>query len=179
MQDTDSLVFSCGESVFDECVDEEKRATYEESRGEIFEVPNSDCVQHSRLKVEGVFRGGLFRSMKSYYLLPLIEGYLCEECGAAGGCCSHIPSGEMESRPLVRAKGLTRNVQNEMQKEHFEMSEERQPYFATYSLRPTSAQEMTIGVYTKRNSSCINFKRSVDKASSKKSFSLALKNVKS
>lgn len=160
------MCFICSETNLVDCVESDKRTEYQQKQYEIFEMPNSQGVQHSRLKVEGIFRGGLFRSMKSYYLVPLLESHLCEQCGREGGQCDHPSSSQPVSKPVVRAKGLTRNVQNVMVEDNFRVSEERQPYFATYSLRPTPAQEMTIGIYTKKNSSCINFKRKVGQVSS-------------
>lgn len=142
---------------------EEKLADFDAAENAIFEHKISDTVQHSKLKSEGTYQGGLFRSMKSYYLLPPLRDYLCPTCGRDDcGCGGGETRGEGE--PVVRAKGLPRSVQKAMVPEHFRMGESDQPYFANYALRPTPAQDMTIGVYTKRNSSCINFKRRVEQA---------------
>ena len=124
-QDTDSLIFYLAEKNVRDCVLVDKLAEYDEVEPSIFEVKNANTVQHSRLKVEGVFKGGLFRSMKSYYLMPAIDDYLCHTCGQDD--CGCTGQAEVEAAPVVRAKGLTRNVQKSMKAEHFQMRETDKP----------------------------------------------------
>jgi hypothetical protein len=104
---------------------------------EIFERPDSVLAQPGRLKYEGIFGSGYFRTMKSYYLEKLTE----------------------EERDVCRMKGVAHAVQRKMKPAQFGQSEREIDFFAAYSLRPTLAGEMTIVRTVRKNNCSINFKR--------------------
>ena len=104
---------------------------------EIFERPDSVLAQPGRLKYEGIFGSGYFRTMKSYYLEKLTE----------------------EEKDVCRMKGVAHAVQRKMKPAQFGQSEREIDFFAAYSLRPTLAGEMTIVRTVRKNNCSINFKR--------------------
>lgn len=129
------MIFWLSEETLRECVKPSLLAKFDSEKKNIFdEFEDPQVLPHSRLKLEGNFSQGWFRSMKSYYLTK-------------------------NDTKIVRAKGVTKTVQKELNSCHFQVCEKRPHYFTNYALRPTQAQEMTLGVYTKKNTSCLNFKR--------------------
>lgn len=136
MQDTDSLVFWLAEKELRDCVRPELLSKFDEEKKFIFEdFAPAGQLPHSRLKLEGSFRRGWFRSMKSYYLA------------------------NDDEKPVLRAKGVTRLVQSSLSEKHFEINEKDQFYFTNYALRPAPSNEMTLGKYTRKNATCLNYKR--------------------
>ena len=72
--------------------------SFDLTAAEMFEDPDSDRHQSAKFKLEGVFRSGLFRSSKAYYLEDRTEDDL---------------------RSIVRMRGVPRKHQRDLQKEHF------------------------------------------------------------
>lgn len=134
------MIFWLSEPTLRQCVSPELLQKFDERKKYIFdEHVEPGQLPHSRLKLEGHFGRGWFRSMKSYYLTTPAENV-----------------------KVVRAKGVTKTVQRNLEQEHFEVGEDRQFYFTNYALRPTQPHEMTLGVYTRKNTTCLNFKRRLE-----------------
>ena len=143
--DTDSLVFFVAGNTLDEVIREDMRVLWElYMKKTIMECEASEFVQEGKLKIEGVYVSGLFRSMKSYFLQET----------------------EDPKDKLVRAKGMPNVVQKVMTDEDFRMTEEiDNRHFNFFKLRPTQGMSITLGQYTRVNSTCINPKRNLKRVS--------------
>ena len=137
--DTDSLVWYVdGEDIADAVLPECRDRFESVVAPTIFGDPDGEKVPHSKLKLEGKFGQGLFRGMKSYYLMDEIGG---------------------DGSATVRARGVVRAVQAKMKPDHFRMTESGTETLNNYALKPTPAMDMTIAFQSRRNATCLNYKR--------------------
>lgn len=132
---SDSLIFELASKDVVSCVIPSKRAEFLRNKHKIFEDPNSPETQCSKLKTEGVYKYGLFRCLKSYYLQPFSD-----------------------SEPEVRCKGLARSVRAKMQAEDF-TTQKTNRSFTSMHLAPTIGGEMSLQMRSKVMTSAINVKR--------------------
>lgn len=91
-----------------------------------------------RLKLEGLFQSGLFRTSKAYRLVAADDA----------------------DELVMRMKGVGYRIRESLREEHFEQGEAGGRFFCSYSLRPTPACEMTLRYDCRKETSCLNPKRS-------------------
>ena len=137
--DTDSLVWYVdGDDISDALLPESRKHFESVVAATVFGDPDGEKVPHSKLKLEGKYGQGLFRGMKSYYLMDEIGG---------------------DGKATVRARGVVRAVQAKMKPDHFRMTESGTETLNNYALKPTPAMDMTIAFQSRRNATCLNYKR--------------------
>ena len=137
--DTDSLVIYISGTDLEDSVLPSEREHFDKVLAEtIFGDASGELVPHSKLKLEGKYRQAWFRGMKSYYLK--------DELGKEG-------------TDTVRARGVVRSVQSKMTPELFKMTEAGTETFNNYAIKPTPSMDMTITRQSRRNATCINYKR--------------------
>jgi hypothetical protein len=116
--DTDSCIFSFTYSELEKCILPEKLSVF--LRQNII-VKNVKCKQsfHGKLKCEGVYAGGRFRTIKIYRLYSKRDLY-------------------------TRCKGINRYQANELPNSTFDTFDENVNTIQRHALKPTSAGEMCI-----------------------------------
>ena len=134
---SDSAYFHTSTPELRDCVPDELKPLFDASRQLMLEDPKAAKHQSGLLKLEGKFRAGYFRAMKSYFLVPECE----------------------EEKPYLRAKGVKKSVREKMDKSHFKMKEEKKSYFQSFRLAPTQGGEIQLMVNARRNVIQINPKR--------------------
>ena len=133
------MIFYATEEKLENCVLPELQDLFDRERSSIFEDPTSLQAQMGRLKHEGVYSAGWFRTIKSYYLKGRTD----------------------EESDLFRMKGVSQMVQRQMTDVEFHVGETDASYFHSFALRPSAGGEMTINLMRRQNNSCFNFKRSM------------------
>jgi len=138
--DTDSLVlYIDGTDLEDSVLTSAKKHFDEVLVDTIFGDGQGELVPHSKLKLEGKYRQAWFRGMKSYYLKDEM--------------------GKGEGTDTVRARSVVRSIQAKMTPELFYMTESGTHTLNNYAIRPTPSMDMTITRQSRRNATCINYKR--------------------
>lgn len=106
----------------------------------LFENMDEDVCQNGKQKLEGVYRGGYFRSTKVYRLLDSI--------GAGDD--------------ILRCKGTPRSVIRALEPRHFDVRcKDESEMVAAWALRAQPTLDMGLSVQTRRLPIRINFKRHV------------------
>ncbi len=144
--DTDSMyLFTHFPNLVDN-VRPEKRDVFERHRDDIFERSNSDLCQVGKMKSEGIWSSGYFRTLKTYLLIPHSK----------------------EEERVIKAKGTPRSVNKKLEIENFisplpvrsdREEKKREAMTAFWSLRPTAGFNMCLSVQTRIAPSGINYKR--------------------
>ena len=145
--DTDSLMIFVRHRKFEDNLRPEFLRLFERHRNAVLEDADSPWAQNNRLKLEGVFGGSLFTTLKCYTLLPLEE------------------EGEHEEE-VKKTKGIGRVPREKMNRALFSLpppgadaSEDSRPLTASWVLRATRGLTMTMHVRTARLPNPTNFKR--------------------
>lgn len=147
--DTDSMMWWIAEDDLPSCVPPDKRAMFDKVAAKMFQdgkgfaddaIPCT-AVPHSRLKYEGTFSAALIRSIKCYYLHPFEE----------------------EEKPWIKCKGVKGVVRKNLKPENFKVGEENPFYYKAFGMKATAAKEMTIELTSRKQMSCINYKRNFHK----------------
>jgi hypothetical protein len=138
--DTDSCIWSFAEQDLARCLLEEKLAEWDQAN--ILADESSDQSCHGKLKLEGMFAYGEFRSLKMYRLWK-------EPPAMAPVAHHHSADGAGEHRPAppgeiyTRCKGVTRATAGRLPDVCFETREVRDPTIVhRTSLRPTRTGEI-------------------------------------
>jgi hypothetical protein len=132
LSDTDSIVVATAFPSLVQCLRSEDAASVAELNS-MFEDPLSPLHQAGRLKSEGWYTAGLFRSAKSYFL-----------------------SGKVDVR---RMRSVPRRVQQSLSASHFgQDSAKNTSVFRTKSLRPTLGLQVAVLEESRRISHSLNFK---------------------
>ncbi len=149
--DTDSLMWFVRHRRLEDNVRREFLPLFERYRNAILEDEDSPWAQNNRLKLEGVFGGSLFTTLKCYTLLPLEENEGDE--------------------PVKKTKGIGRVPREKMTPAHFLLpapsrddnaaaaAQDERPLTASWVLRATRGLTMTMHVRSARLPNPNNFKR--------------------
>lgn len=132
---SDSLIFELASTDVLSCVIPSRRSDFLRNKHKYFEDPDSPLTQAGKLKCEGVFKYGLFRCLKSYYLQPFTS-----------------------SDPEVRCKGVARVVRDKMTPGDFTTLKTNRS-FTSMHLAPTVGGEMSLQLRSKVMTSAVNVKR--------------------
>lgn len=132
--DTDSCIFSLTYSSIEECLKNDKRKLFEEK--DILANENAKTSFHGKMKCEGIYKGGHFRTIKIYRLYSADDLY-------------------------TRCKGVNRKQADKLPNITFDHQDNSINTIERRALRPTAAGEMCI-IHESRSLACpINLKRYV------------------
>lgn len=138
-KDTDSIFVFTREEKFEDNVRPSMRAFYERTREDIFVDEQSAHTQAGKMKLEGVYKGGLFRTVKSYMLL------------------------DSEDRVEIKCKAIGNVAKRQLEARHFlpptEGEEEDVISFWRLGGIPGESGELGMNVSGKKLPSRVNFKR--------------------
>ena len=138
--DTDSCIFSQTFSNWEDCVRPDKRELWASSR--VMADEQADRSYHGQLKCEGVYRGGLFKTLKIYRLFD--------------------PLGETPY--YSRCKGVSRHFSDRLPLDSFDASQTASTVVNRTCLKPTPAGQILVASESKRLAMAFNFKRKVDRS---------------
>lgn len=102
----------------------------------------ADRSYHGQLKCEGVYRGGLFKTLKIYRLFD--------------------PLGETPY--YSRCKGVSRHFSDKLPLDSFDASQTASTVVNRTCLKPTPAGQILVASESKRLAMAFNFKRKVDRS---------------
>ena len=131
--DTDSCLWSLTYQTLEECILDEKRDEWR--RRDIIADEDSERSCHGKLKLEGTYRGGLFKTTKIYRLF--------DEC------------------VYTRCKGVNRYVAERLENRHFDVDWNSAVTVHRTCLRPTRTGEIVIASEARSLSVPFNLKRHV------------------
>jgi len=131
--DTDSCLWSLTYQSVEECLLDEKRGEW--ARRDIIADESSPTSCHGKLKLEGTYRAGLFKTTKIYRLF--------DEC------------------VYTRCKGVNRHIAERLEDRHFDVDWNNPVTVHRTCLRPTRTGEIVIASEAKSLSVPFNFKRHV------------------
>ena len=136
--DTDSCIFSMTYSSWEDCVKPDKWCLWNSSR--VMADEDGESSFHGQLKCEGIYKGGLFKTMKIYRLFD--------------------PQGKTPY--YSRCKGVSRHMSNKLPLESFDSSLTDSLVVTRNSLRPTPAGQIVVTRESRKLAVAFNFKRKVD-----------------
>ena len=139
--DTDSMFWALGNSDLKKCVLPNLLDEFEIKTKNMFVDPNSKQTQAGKLKLEGFYKAGYFKCIKNYILIPFEQSSL---------------------KKNVKSKGMAYQIQNKMEKEHFEMNNfaAEQLFFQNYKLHPTvGSEQIFLSLQKRKMTNALNCKR--------------------
>ena len=140
--DTDSLIIACAGSDFRQLIKKEYEHLYEDVAKFLFEDENSPVAQPGLFKIEGVWKAGLFRSEKAYYLE------------------NRQPDGEVVT--LKRLRSVARKYQEGLSRETFGQDPlTNSTNVRGLDMRPTLGLEVVMVHQGRTLAHATNFKRSM------------------
>ena len=132
--DTDSCIFSMSRPSWEECVLPEKLKYWYEQKVMADEEGDSSC--HGQMKCEGVYGGGLFKTLKIYRLYDKKE-------------------------PYTRCKGVNRQLAKKLEDRAFDASDSTRTVLTRTCLRPTPSGQIAMLKESRSLAVAYNFKRKV------------------
>ena len=136
--DTDSCIFSMTYISWEDCVKPDKWMLWLSSS--VMADEDADSSFHGQLKCEGIYRGGLFKSMKIYRLFD--------------------PQGKTPY--YSRCKGISRHFSEKLPLSSFDSSLLDKTVVSRNCLKPTPAGQILVINESRQLSIAFNFKRKVD-----------------
>ena len=151
--DTDSIMLFLSSANLRECVKEGRLDEFEQIHREIFVDPRSDVTQAGRLKLEGFYQSGFFRSVKSYVLNPFPND---------------------DTKRVVKSKGIAKIIREKLPNEAFYIDDKQchlhnpkrgqkrkqeDMFFQSLCLHPTMGDQIFLSVKRRRMANAINCKR--------------------
>ena len=151
--DTDSIMLFLSSANLRECVKDGRLEEFEQIHHEIFVDPLSKVTQCGRLKLEGFFQSGFFRSVKSYVLNPFPHE---------------------KTKRVVKSKGIAKLVREKLPDEAFhimdkedhltspkcgEKRKQEDMFFQNLCLHPTMSDQIFLSVKRRKMANAINCKR--------------------
>ena len=132
------MLFQASPDIRD-CVAPEKLEQFDKEKEKIYVDPNSLQTQAGKLKQEGFFQSGFFKSPKCYVLNPFFE---------------------LEER-IVKSKGLAREIREKIPDKSFKIKRkaDTELFYQHYSLHPSISECVYISLKRKKMSNAINCKR--------------------
>ena len=132
--DTDSCIFSMSRPSWEECVLPEKLKYWYGQKVMADEEGDSSC--HGQMKCEGVYGGGLFKTLKIYRLYDKKE-------------------------PYTRCKGVNRQLAKKLEDRAFDASDSTRTVLTRTCLRPTPSGQIAMLKESRSLAVAYNFKRKV------------------
>lgn len=150
--DTDSIIFSLTRSRLESCILPEMMSRW--TKRAIIANPKSKESCHGLMKLEGMYRAGLFRTFKIYRLfnesevLARLDASRKEDLHAAceEGECTAVDDSQLPPASYTRCKGISRYLANQLTDSTFctaDKDEER-PVLHRRVLRATRAGEIQL-----------------------------------
>ena len=135
--DTDSCIFSMTYPHWDDCVRPDRWDLWKESK--VMADETGDQSFHGQLKCEGLYRGGLFKTLKIYRLFdPLAK-----------------------DKYYTRCKGVTRHLAEKLPHSAFDSLNLDRPVVSRTCLKPTAAGQITVTKESRQLAVAFNLKRHV------------------
>ena len=157
--DTDSVFFFVSSPEITSCIKEGQSQMFENEKSNIFGNPSSPHTQAGKLKMEGYYQAGIFRSVKNYILVPFDE----------------------KEPSLVKSKGMPKIIRNKMTVDSFhikprhqdkdssgdddqkskkrKLQSDAEEFYQHYSLNPTMGEQIFIEIKRRKMSNALNCKR--------------------
>ena len=132
--DTDSCIFSMTYATWEECLKPEFMDLWRSSNVMADEEGLASC--HGQMKCEGVYGGGLFKTLKIYRLYDKKE-------------------------PYTRCKGVNRHLAKRLEDAAFDVNDPQKTVLTRTCLRPTSSGQITMLRESRSLAVSYNFKRKV------------------
>ena len=132
--DTDSCIFSMTHSTWEECLKPEFIELWRSSNVMADEEGDKSC--HGQMKCEGIYGGGLFKTLKIYRLYDKKE-------------------------PYTRCKGVNRHLATRLEDSAFDVNNPQKTVLTRTCLRPTPSGQITMLRESRSLSVAYNFKRKV------------------
>ena len=132
--DTDSCIFSMTYATWEECLKPEFLDLWRSSQVMADEDGIASC--HGQMKCEGVYGGGLFKTLKIYRLYDKKE-------------------------PYTRCKGVNRHLAKRLEDTSFDVQDSQKTVLTRTCLRPTPAGQITMLKESRSLAVSYNFKRKV------------------
>ena len=136
--DTDSCIFSMTYNSWEDCLKPDKMGLWNSSR--VMADEDGESSFHGQLKCEGIYKGGLFKTMKIYRLFD--------------------PQGKTPY--YSRCKGVSRHMSNKLPLKSFDSSLTDSLVVTRNTLRPTPAGQIVVTRESRKLAVAFNFKRKVD-----------------
>ena len=161
--DTDSSLFSLSSPDLMDVVEEKHKESFVKNVDKYLHNGEPEKHAHGKFKLETLCRGGLFHSPKCYWLGPEVDG---KEESRKRKLDKDVEVPEGEENCMKRFKGTSRNAQNALKREHFDLDPAtglpKQGYANRSKLNATMGFEMLLTEESKSLVNPVSVKRRFD-----------------